>query len=382
MTLTEKLKSRPTYKQSLQPPLPAESHTTNGDAPPDVPKATGKPDLRELDTRRISLTAPPKKPVPIYKLAEQVICTAGNLTVISAQAKAGKSAALGCIIASAIASENCDPDDPLAMPDTLGFVAAPHHGKAVILFDTEQSPYDAWTLINRAVQRVGADMLPLNFRGYHVAELDTSKRRILLAAELERASEECGGIHSVFIDGIADLCIDLNDQREAFGLVEELVQLAIRHACPIILVLHQNPSGRESGKTRGHLGSQLERKAEANLVIEKDAKGISTIYSERCRRAAIPKATGPRFAWCAKAGMHVAVADDGKAEKAKEKREEYEPAVDAVFSGIVGSLSWSDLKKRVMEKVHLKETTAERRIREWVKLGLIYSPEKGEYGRK
>lgn len=361
---------------------PPQSATTNGHAPPDAPPATVKPDLTELDERRISLTAPPEKPVPIYRLAEQVICTAGNLTVISAQAKAGKSAALGCIIAAAIASETCDHDDPLAMPDTLGFVAAPHHGKAVILLDTEQAPYDAWTLINRAVERVGADMLPVNFRGYHVADLDTRKRRVLLAAELERASVECGGIHSVFIDGIADLCQDPNDPAEAFGLVEELVQLAIRHACPLLLVLHQNPSASVTGKTRGHLGSQLERKAESNLVIEKDAKGISSIYSERCRRAAIPKATGPRFAWCAKAAMHVSVADDGTAEKAKKKREEQQPAVDAVFDGIVGNLSWSDLKQRVMDKAHLKDRTAERRIKEWEKLGLIHTPSKGEWCRK
>ena len=224
--------------------------------------------------------------------------------------------------------------------------------------------------------------MPTNFRAYYLADVPTAKRRALLAAELERASEECGGIHSVFIDGIADLCIDPNEAMESNGLVDELVQLAIKHACPIITVLHENPSGAETGKTRGHLGSQLERKAESNLRVVKDAKGVSTIYSDRCRRASIPKESGPRFAWDNEAGMHVSVHTAAKADRADEKRRTEQPAVDSVFTGTVGSVTWSDLKKRIMDIVHLAERTAERRITEWMALGLIMMPVKGEYCRK
>lgn len=356
----------------VETPPPCDSPTTNG----------GVLDMSVLDARRIRLTDPPPKPVSVYTLVGQQICTTGNLTNIQAQAKAGKTATLGCIIAAALASELHDPDDPLAAPDFFGFSAAPHEGKAVILFDTEQAPYDAWSLVQRAVSRSWATDLPPNFRPYTIADVPTAKRRALLAAELKRASDECGGIHSVFIDGIADLCVDPNDATESNGLVEELVQLAIKHTCPIITVLHENPSGVETGKTRGHLGSQLERKAESNLRVVKDAKGVSTIYSDRCRRASIPKESGPRFAWDQKAGMHVTVHTEAKADKAEEKRKTEQPAVDAVFTGIVGNMTWSDLKKRIMDVCHLKERTAERRIDEWLNLGLILSPVKGEYRRK
>lgn len=358
--------------EEWQPPDSA-SHTTNG---------TG-PDLSELDARRIQLCNPPPKPVSIYKLAGQQISTAGNLTNIQAQAKAGKTAALGCIIAAALASETHDPDDPLAAPDCVGFTAAPHHGKAVILFDTEQSPYDAWSLVQRAVNRAGVDMPPC-FRFYSVLDLATATRRAYLAAEMKRASVECGGIHSVFIDGIADLCIDPNDASEANGLVEELVQLAVLYSCPIITVLHENPSGtgQDYSKGRGHLGSQLERKAESPLRVVKDSKGVSTIYSDRCRHASIPKDCGPRFTWDNEAGMHVTVHTEAKADKADEKRKTEQPAVEAVFTGAVGSVPWSELKRRMIEVGQMKERTAERRIKEWVELGLITSPVRGEYCRK
>lgn len=349
---------------------------------PPPPASTPKPDLSELDARRIELCNPPPKPVSVYSLACQQICTAGNLTNIQAQAKAGKTAVLGCIIAAAIASETHDPDDPLAAPDCLGFTAAPHDGKAVILFDTEQAPYDAWSLVQRAVTRAGADMLPMNFRFYSVADMPTAKRRAYLAAEMERASEECGGIHSVFVDGIADLCIDPNDPAEANGLVDELIQLAIHHACPIITVLHENPSGAESGKTRGHLGSQLERKAESNLRVVKDAKGVSTIFSDRCRRASIPKESGPRFAWDSVAGMHVAIASDSKADKADEKREEHRPAVATVFEGSAGAITWADLYRRIRERINVAERTASRRIKLWTDIGLIATTPQGEYIRQ
>jgi hypothetical protein len=61
-------------------------------------------DLSELDARRIDLQVVPDKPVPIISLAGQQICTAGNLTEIGAQIKAGKSAVIGAMLAHVDAS--------------------------------------------------------------------------------------------------------------------------------------------------------------------------------------------------------------------------------------------------------------------------------------
>jgi len=376
-------------KTSQNEQSPASQHTEQTQAEQfmsfatSVQPASSNTDLSQLDERRIRLDDPPPKPVSVYCLADHQICTAGNITGIVSQAKMGKTAVLGAFLAAAASPCGRDVADIMGY-DFLTITAAPHHGKAVVLFDTEQSRYDAWQLVKRAATRAGRGDLPPNFRAYSTADLETAKRRAYLAAELQRASAECGGIHSVFIDGISDLCEDPNDLVEACGLIEELVQLAIKYDCPIIVVLHENPSGtgQEYSKGRGHLGSQLERKAESNLRVVKDAKGISTIYSDRSRRASIPKDMGPRFQWNSSAGMHVSVAGDIKSDKADEKRKDVQLAVDAVFGGIVGTLPYGELTERIMEVLHEKARTAQRRIKEWANLGLIASTEKGIYYRK
>jgi len=356
------------------------------------PAATGcAVDFTELDARRIHLEQPPPQPVPVFSLLSQQISTAGNLTVISAQAKGGKSAVVGAMIASIMAADapKAEDDDdeipdwePAQELDLLGFTAAAHAGRAVVLFDTEQSPYDAWSLVQRSAQRAGVSGMPACFRGYSLADVSTDRRRAFLAAEMQRAQQECGGIHSVFIDSVADLCKSPNDDIEAFALVEHLAQLAISHACPIILVLHENPSGLETGKTRGHLGSQLERKAESNLRIAKDGKsGASMIFSERCRHACISRDDALRFAWSTPDGMHMTVEAETKESRAETARQNEQPECQAVFAGHVGEISYTDLKERIMTRAHLAERSAKRRIKQWQGIGLIKQSTTGGYLR-
>lgn len=335
-------------------------------------------DFTDLDARRIHLEQPPPQPVPVFSLLSQQISTAGNLTVISAQAKGGKSAVVGAMIASILAAdaakEEDDDDFTFGEPeqDLLGFTAAAHRGRAVVLFDTEQSPYDAWSLVQRSAQRAGVSAMPGCFRGYSLADVSTERRRAFLAAEMQRADQECCGIHSVFIDGVADLCKSPNDDIEAFALVEQLAQLAITHACPIIVVLHENPSGLETGKTRGHLGSQLERKAESNLRIAKDGKsGASMLFSERCRHACISRDDALRFAWSTPDGMHMTVEPETKESKAEAARQNEQPECQAVFAGHVGEISYSELKQLIMSRAHVAERSAKRRIKQWQGIGLI-----------
>lgn len=76
-----------------------------------------------------------------------------------------------------------------------------------------------------------------------------------------------GGIHLVVIDGIADLIRSANDETESIAIVDELYRLAGIYKTCIICVLHFVPNGI---KLRGHIGSELQRKAAAILSIEKD----------------------------------------------------------------------------------------------------------------
>jgi hypothetical protein len=187
--------------------------------------------------------------------------------------------------------------------DCLGMSGQNPGGSPVLHFDTEQSPFDHHSVILQTLKRAGCEHPPQWLRSYWLADVATKDRRKALAHEMRRAAIG-GKLRAVFLDGVADLCLDPNDPAEAFGLIEELHRLAITYDCPIVCVLHENP-GTETGKTRGHLGSHLERKAETNLRLSKDAAGVTTVFTERSRHCHIPKDSEPRFAWDDAAGMHL-----------------------------------------------------------------------------
>jgi hypothetical protein len=330
-----------------------------------------------LDARRINFAKKPPEPPLVFGLAGHKIATAGNLCVIAAQAKAGKTAAVSAMLARLFA-------DPDGDGDFLGFEAAPPGGKAVVLFDTEQSPFDAWRVMSRTMSRAGRDNQPKNFRAYFLLDLSIQERRRALSAELKRAERICGGIHSIIIDGVADLCEDVNDPKEANGLVNELVSLAVRYFCPVVCILHENPAQPGfAGKTRGHLGSQLERKAESNLRVKKDSEGVSVIYSERgCRHAEIPEPTAPRFKYCDKAGMHISCEAAGVA-KAESAREEMREEVSEIFNTheSIAGLTWSQVCKRIEEIHGIKRTGATKRLDKLAAAGIIKKNSAGLWTR-
>ena len=84
---------------------------------------------------------------------------------------------------------------------------------------------------------------------------------------LELNFNEHEGIQLVVIDGVADLVRSANDELESIEVVDELYRLAGFYRTCIICVLHFVPNGV---KLRGHIGSELQRKAAGILSIEKD----------------------------------------------------------------------------------------------------------------
>jgi len=330
-----------------------------------------------LDSRRIIFENPPPQPVPILKLDGKRISTAGNLTAISAQAKHGKSAAVGAMLAAILG----EPEDG---GDFLGFEAEPTNGKAVVHFDTEQSKYDAWQLVSRVLKRAGISKTPLNFRSYAVLDFTSENKLRALRTELARADKECGGIHSIFIDGVADLALSVNDEAEAIALVEQLVILASQYSCPIICVIHENPAQPGfAGKTRGHLGSQIERKAESNLRVKKDGDEVSVIFSDGKQRGpAIPESTAPRFRYCEKAGMHISVESSGLA-KAEARRDEMCEEVREIFNTpeAIAGLSWADIHKRIETIQGIARSGARKRFDKLKAANLIKQTPAGLYTR-
>lgn len=321
-----------------------------------IEQTTGVPNYenRRFDSARIP---PPLRPV--FQIGGVPISTPGNITSIASAVKVGKSGFVEAMLASTMASK-------VSEADTLGIYSENPASRAVVHIDTEQSPDDHWHLVSRAVRRARQGHAPDWLRSYCFTGLEAWAAWAALKDCVKRAANEFGGIHSIFLDGFADFVRDVNDPGECNPLVGELHALAVKFDCPIIGVIHFNPG---SEKTRGHLGSQIERKSETNLALEKDKEGVTQVWSTKQRRAPILKGTGPRFTWSDQAGMHVSV-ESGQSSKDKLTIQEELPTRAEVFSERP-AMKHGELKKRVQTVKVVSESTAKRTIEKWVRLKIV-----------
>jgi hypothetical protein len=199
----------------------------------------------------------------------------------------------------------------------------------------------------------------------------------LLRDELKPRAEACGGIYCVLLDGVGDLVLDVNDIAETQNFVIELHALAIRYDCPIIGVLHENP-GDKTEKQRGHLGSQLERKAESNIRLVKDSdesrsftpKSPGTPTSRNPPAIGSAGATKPPCIQPSKPAPMIADAHLGEKHFAAE-----------IFNcaHATGGSSWSQLHARICELAGIKEAGARRRFQKLLSLGFIEKNSAGFY---
>jgi hypothetical protein len=319
-------------------------------------------DSNDIEARRFDPARKPEALRAVYSLADVPICTPGNITAITAEAKAGKSALLGAMIAATM--KTIPEENSFSLTDTLSVSSDNPHGLALVHVDTEQSPDDHWRLVTRALNRARVEA-PGWLRSYCLTGMGATQTFAALKAILKRSAVDCGGVHSCLIDGVADLVQDVNDSAKTNPFVAELHDLAIRYDCPIVGVVHFNPG---SEKSRGHLGSQLERKAESNLKLKKDGE-VTVVFSTKQRRAPILEATGPRFRWCQEAGMHVSCANVAS-ERDEQRRETFLCKRDDVF-GNRQAMRYSELLEAIKTTRTCSLRTAEREFEEYRRLGLI-----------
>lgn len=313
-----------------------------------------------LEQYRFDIARKPSEATPIYYLGDVPICTAGNLSTLLAQPKAGKTAFLGAMIASVI-----KPDHVVC--DTFGLRSANPEGRALLHFDTEQSPHDHWSVVACAMRRAQITEQPQWLRSYCLTGTNPVALFMAVMAQITLMRNVFGGIHSVLLDGYAELVLDVNDPKESQNLVTELHKFAISAACPIIGVLHYNP-GSEKG--RGHLGSQLERRAETNLALSKSSGSVLTdVWSDKQRKEPIPKGQGPSFAWNVELQMHTSV-DSVYQTQQKAKRAEAFQQAKTLFNGDT-QIRYGALKMGLTTLLAKSESTSERKIREWVRGGVI-----------
>ena len=306
-------------------------------------------DLRtRLEARAFNLSQPPPQAEARYFLAGVPVFRAGNLSVIAAKPKAGKTAVVGALLSSTLLPAESN------HVDCLGFTAIPNSkGQAVLHLDTEQSRWDHYALVKRALIRAGVKDAPRWLLSYGIPDFSAAERFESFITLANDAAQRFGGIHSIIVDGTADLLPDVNDAERANEVTACLLRIATTYEASVIVLIHLNPDG---GKTRGHLGSELERKAETNVRIEKQ-NGISTIFAPDNRGAPISKAKGPRFAWCDASGMHKSVSPQDSRTAPTDSGDALSVLADKIFEG-TAAIGTNDAQRKIQSIRGCSETTA------------------------
>ncbi len=195
-------------------------------------------------------------PPVVLQAGEAIIGTLGNFSVSTGKAKAKKTFNVSAIVAAALVNGQ-----------VLEYKASfPESKRNILYFDTEQSPYHCQLVIQRILRLAG---LPIDKEPEH---LKFSHLRAIAAPNERReiiryAIYNTPNVGLVVIDGIRDLMLDINNSTEATKLVGDLMQWTSEQNIHIQTVLHLN---KGDDNARGHIGTELNNKAETVLQIMKD----------------------------------------------------------------------------------------------------------------
>ena len=197
------------------------------------------------------------------------LMASNNLHLVRGREKTGKSAFGVLLITAALGGE------------FLGVLAC-KKSMRVTWIDTEQ---DLSTLRRKA--RKAVEMAQDGENGerlsvYSVKSLSPAER---LKTVLEAIRESRADF--VFLDGLADLCADFNDQRESAQVVGELVNVAEETRCALLAVVHTSKT--DKSEARGHVGAIAQQKAgEVYEVRRETGSSVADVVQVLSRFAGVP----------------------------------------------------------------------------------------------
>jgi hypothetical protein len=310
--------------------------------------------MSALKSCEVDFNNPPPIAQIVVSVNDVPLGTQGNLLCITGGEGTGKSNYVASIISGAIRQQGVD-------IDTLGITVGENlHQKAVLFYDTEQSEVQLYKNINNLLRRCGRSALPDYLHAYCLTGMSRKERLQAIVQSMDRYHYQCGGIHLVVIDGIADLIKGANDEAESIAVVEELYRLAGIYRTCIVQVLHFIPNGL---KLRGHLGSELQRKAAAILSIEKDdAPEVSVVKALKVRDGSPLDVPIMQFAWDKSLGMHIYLGEKPREAKEKRKEDELVAIAREIFER-KNFLTYLELSEQLQAALDVKDRTAKNYIR-------------------
>lgn len=314
-----------------------------------------KEDMSALKSCELDFNNPPPVAQMIVSVNDVPLGTQGNLLCITGGEGTGKSNYVAALIAGAVKPENAEGIDTLGVS-----IEGNPKGKSVLFYDTEQSEVQLYKNVSTLLRRCGRDMMPEWFKAYCLTGMSRKERLKSIVLSMDKFHYQYGGIHLVVIDGIADLIRCANDEAESIAVVEELYRLAGIYNTCIVTVLHFIPNGL---KLRGHLGSELQRKAAAILSIEKDTKpAVSVVKALKVRDGSPLDVPLMQFAWDKEKAMHAYLGEKPKEEKDRRKEEELVAVARELFSR-KRFIGYMELSEELQAAFEVKERTAKSYIR-------------------
>jgi hypothetical protein len=310
--------------------------------------------LSVIRSCEIDFDKPPKAPDPVIKINDVTIGSPGNLLCVAGSEGSGKTNYLGGILSGCIKPEG-------AVVDTLGTTVQENESqKAVLLYDTEQSEYQLYKNLTYIMKRSTLERPPSWFKAFCLVGISRNERMNLILESMDRFYYEYGGIHLMVIDGIADLLGGVNDEESSVKLIEELFRLAAIYNTCIVCVLHMSPSGM---KLRGHLGSEVQRKAAGIILIEKDDNNrCSVVKALKVRDGSPLDVPLIQFGWDNNEGRHVFMGEKSKEDSETRKLNDLTEVAKEIFSR-KRSMTMAELTHAIMDAMDVKDRMARNYIK-------------------
>lgn len=307
-----------------------------------------------LKSCEIDFNNPPAKAEEVISAGDVPLGTQGNILCITGGEGTGKSNYIAALIAGSIMKGDYT-------IDTLGVnIQDNSDSKAVLLYDTEQSEVQLFKNVSNLLKRAKLQEKPEELRAFSLTGMSRKERLQAIVQSMDKYHYQYEGIRLVVIDGIADLVLSANDEAESIRIVDELYRLAGIYKTCIVCVLHYVPNGL---KLRGHLGSELQRKAAAILSIELDSEpSVSVVKALKVRDGSPLDVPLMQFSWDKEMGMHIYIGEKPREEKEKRKEKELANVAREIF-GSQKHLTYIDLCDRIQQIMDVKERTSKSYIK-------------------
>ena len=206
----------------------------------------------------------------VLRVDDSVIGTLGNFSASIGKAKSKKTFNVAALTAAALTNGT-----------VLHYRASfPEEKRGILYIDTEQGRPHCQQVLRRILRLAG---LPEEQDPDNLVMLTLRKfPPDLRLAIVDHAIGTIPHLGLVIIDGIRDLLYDINSPKEATDIISRFMQWTDDRQIHIHTILHQNKNDENA---RGHIGTELNNKAETVMQIEvdKEERSISVVEAIHIR---------------------------------------------------------------------------------------------------